>query len=106
MIKIYQDVNSKNPEGLWMCFLCNIQMSEPGWNGSSWIIETIFHDLQGGVGRAQLIADALAVFLVISCGDVAMSLAPPIKLMVGLYHIKMVMNGGWFMALLYQHYQH
>ena len=35
---------------------------------------------------------------------IAMSLAPPIKLMVGIPPIKMV-NGGWFMALLYQHYK-
>ena len=35
---------------------------------------------------------------------IAMSLAPPIKLMVGIPPI-MVMNGGWFMALLYQHYK-
>ena len=34
-----------------------------------------------------------------------MSLAPPINLMVGIPPIKMVMNGAWFMALLYQHYR-
>ena len=33
---------------------------------------------------------------------IAMSLAPPIKLMVGIPPIFLVMNGGWFMTLLYQ----
>ena len=29
---------------------------------------------------------------------------PPMKLMVGIPPIKMVMNGAWFVTLLYQHY--
>ena len=33
----------------------------------------------------------------------AMSLAPPMKLMVNIPPMNMVMNGGWFMALLYPH---
>ena len=38
------------------------------------------------------------------CGDVAMSLAPPMKLMVNIPPIEMVITvGGWFMTLLYQH---
>ena len=35
---------------------------------------------------------------------IAMSCLPPVKLMVNIPPIKMVMNGGWFMTLLYQHY--
>ena len=34
---------------------------------------------------------------------IAMPLAPPIKLMVGIPPTKIVMNGGWFMTLLCQH---
>ena len=35
---------------------------------------------------------------------IAMPCLPPMKLMLGIQAIKMVMNGGWFMTLLYPYY--